>query len=293
MTTILITGGNGLLGYEVIQQLLASNQFQLYCITQNELQIQSNKISSIQCDLSQANFIELLPTQIDYIIHLAQSNEFRNFPEKAINIFNVNIQSTQLLLDYAMKASCIKFIYTSTGGVYTGGYSPFQESMQLSVNNNLSYYPTSKLIAEKLIQSYQTNFEHLIFRPFFIYGKRQKKDMLISRLVNNIKADTVINIDGENGLLINPIHVTDAAKAIVLSITNNIAGTYNLGGNEITSLREIAELIAQKLDKPCHLNQNLDKKSNDVCGDISKLKQDIFIPTITFTEGINEMLHEE
>ena len=56
----------------------------------------------ISCDLSSSSDFKKLPKNIDAIIHLAQSRHYRKFPEKALDVFNINISSTAHLLDYAL-----------------------------------------------------------------------------------------------------------------------------------------------------------------------------------------------
>jgi len=62
-------------------------------------------------DLSSDWKIRELPTNIDVINHLAQSDKFRDFPAGAPDIFQVNINSTAMLLDYVQKSGVKIFIY--------------------------------------------------------------------------------------------------------------------------------------------------------------------------------------
>ncbi|MBK7588377.1 MAG: NAD(P)-dependent oxidoreductase [Bacteroidetes bacterium] len=141
-----------------------------------------------------------------------------------------------------------------------------------------------------LIANYQTYFDCIVFRPFFIYGKRQKKDMLIPRLVENINQGNEIKLEGEHGLRINPIHVQDASDAILQSFDLNGSYTINLGGDEVLSLKQICEIIAQKMDKKTNFT-HLEKIPNDVYGDIALLKKLIGAPRHRFEQGIDELLN--
>ena len=62
-------------------------------------------------DLSSDWKIRELPTNIDVINHLAQSDKFRDFLAGAPDIFQVNINSTAMLLDYIQKSGVKNFIY--------------------------------------------------------------------------------------------------------------------------------------------------------------------------------------
>lgn len=89
-----------------------------------------------------------------------------------------------------------------------------------------------------------------------MFGINQKKDMLIPRLVENIKTNKEIILQGEEGIYINPIYVNDAAKALNKIILNNLTGIYNLAGDETVSIRQLSEIIGKLLE----LNQFLDRK---------------------------------
>ena len=294
MNTILLTGANGLLGFELLKQLSAQKKYKVFAISQSHIHdietIDTENITVINASLSENNFIKLLPSNVDIIIHTAQSNNFRLFPDKAKDIFDVNVNATMLLLNYAKHANTKKFIYTSTGGVYTSGKAPFVETETMDFNPKNGFYPSSKYISELLIANYQTYFDCIVFRPFFIYGKRQKKDMLIPRLVENINQGNEIKLEGEHGLRINPIHVQDASDAILQSFDLNGSYTINLGGDEVLSLKQICEIIAKKMDKKTNFT-HLEKIPNDVYGDIALLKKLIGAPRHRFEQSIDELLN--
>ena len=98
---ILVTGSNGLLGSSLIEKQ-HKNGHDVVAISKKGLSKDKN-ISYLELDLSKEWDIDCLPKNIDSIYHLAQSNEFRNFPHQALDIFTVNLASTAKLLDYAYR----------------------------------------------------------------------------------------------------------------------------------------------------------------------------------------------
>jgi nucleoside-diphosphate-sugar epimerase len=289
---ILITGSSGLLGHQTTALLSATGLYEIYALQQSPSELPD--VKTIQISLSNPEFVHQLPDNIDAVMHLAQSNYFRQFPEKATDIFAVNSHATLQLIDYARRAGASRFIYTSTGGVYSGSQASFTESDVCNVDASMGFYAMSKFIGEKLIEHYSAIMHTLIFRPFFIYGTRQKPDMLIPRLLNNIREGKAIGLDGENGLHINPIHVQDAAQAMMKAISYHQSDIFNLGGPEVLSLREIGELMASELHVKANFESNLTRTPRDVVGDIHKLSQLLYTPTITFRQGLHKLItHEE
>jgi nucleoside-diphosphate-sugar epimerase len=242
-------------------------------------------------NLSTEWLIDSLPKEIDIIFHLAQSSRYKEFPEKAIDIFKVNTESTAKLLDFAEKTGVKKFIYFSTGGVYAPGFLDITENSPILPYNLLNYHFASKLSSELLIHSYSPIFKTTIFRPFFIYGKGQRRSMLLPRLVDQVKNGTPITIEGKEGLKINPIHVDDACQVILSVIENDHNGVFNLAGPEIISLKNICEKIGTKLGKK-PIIQCVDKQPSDLVASIEKMSQYLYKPVISLEQGIEDILYE-
>ena len=178
MKKILVTGANGLIGRNVCNKLVQLN-YSVKALIRDKKNSLLEGVDYITADLSDNNFVNQLPEDVDYILHLSQSNKFRDFPKYANDIFSVNVKSTAILLDYARKVGVQKFIYTSSGGVYGNSSKPFNENAPLVKPGKLGFYLGSKASAEILVQSYSEIFQVTIIRPFFVYGPGQKKAMLI------------------------------------------------------------------------------------------------------------------
>lgn len=242
-----------------------------------------------EVDLSSDWSPKALPTSIDVVIHLAQSSHFREFPEQAMDVFGVNVASTARLLDYARTAGARHFILASSGGVYGAGDEAFRENSPIPHHGQLGYYLGSKLCAEVLAQNYSSLMNVAILRFFFMYGKGQKRQMLVPRLVDNVIAGNPINLQGKDGIKINPIHVSDAAAALEGCLKLEGSHTFNVAGAQTMSMREIAGLIGQavgrepvfKIDacEPRHL-----------IADIGALSDSLVVPRVSFAQGIMELI---
>ena len=284
MKHILITGCNGLIGEALIEKLQDGTLFQLYGISRSA----NIKVSTFELDLSREWSDDILPKKIDVVIHLAQSEKFRDFPESAIDVFNVNTTSTLKLLEYARKVGVKKFIYASSGGVYGNSDIGFTEESPLKPNKDLGFYLTTKFCSELLVGNYASFFDINILRFFFVYGQKQRKNMLIPRLIDSVKTFKPITIQGTEGIKINPVYVEDAANAIIKIINKQGSYNVNIGGSEIISIRNISEIIGKQLNiKPVFEYQNIDAKN--LIGDISAMKT-LYTPAFTIEEGIKKMI---
>ena len=286
---IFITGANGLLGANLVNVL--SKEHYVYAVLEESpiLNFSSNKnIFTIYKDLSNFETIDL-PKDIDLIYFLAQSNRFRDFPNGVSDMLKVNIEAPLKIAKWAIENNVKKFIFASSGGVYRKPDKPVKEFFDINANERNGFYLDSKLSAEILLKNFASMFEtFIIARPFFIYGKKQKKHMLIPRLINNIMESRDIVLSSQDGIKINPIHVEDAAK--VFSNMINLKGEFiiNVAGKEVFSLRELSEIIGEKLNTSPKFEI---KKSlqNDLIADISLMTNKLYTPKISFKSGLKDL----
>ena len=285
---ILLTGGTGLLGREVTNLLCDSSELHLLMRGKCGVPELFNAVSH-QIDLAKDWKDDSLPGKIDAVIHLAQSEHFREFPDKAKDIFRVNVESTARLLDYAYRSGARHFVYASSGGVYGHGNQAFKENAPVVDSGKLGYYLSSKYSSELLVQQYSSLMQVTILRFFFIYGKGQRRSMLLPRLIDGIRSGDPVSLDGQNGIRINPIHVTDAAKALIASLGAGGNQTFNIGGAEEMTLFEICETMSKCIGVAASY-QRSDVNPNDLIGDVSAMKSKLHVPKIPFRKGIKDLI---
>lgn len=285
---VLVTGANGLLGYEVARQLADAGD-EAICVGRTRPDISHANVAFIEADLNRPLPVSKLPNQIDAIAHLAQSERFNEFPEGAPSVFAVNVAAPAALLDWARRAGATAFVHASSGGVYGGGSSPFVETDPLTIGGKIAYYLSTKRATEQLAEAYQPFLAVSALRYFFIYGARQRANMLIPRLVASVRDGRPLTLQGEHGMALNPIHASDAAEAVVCAIRNKVRGIYNVGGGEIARIREIGEIIGRHVGEAPVFEIQKDAVPNDLVGDITRMKADLHIPRVSLSEGLREM----
>ena len=285
--TIVITGPTGLLGKQVIQFLCSSHD--VHAMVRDKSRQVDSRVTKHVIDLSENWSADCLPDQVDIVIHLAQSDRFRDFPDGATDVFKVNIESTARLLDYASRAGCRQFIYASSGGLYGNGSQPFDENSPIVPPGQLGYYLGSKLCGEVLSQSYASQMQIIILRFFFMYGLGQKRSMLIPRLIDNIKAGNPVTLESKEGLRINPVHVSDAASAVAAALMTEESATYNIAGPEVLSLKEIADVIAKQV-RVRPVFEISKGKPNDLVGENAAMCEKLVKPNVRLEKGIVDLL---
>jgi len=241
--TLLITGSSGLLGYEFISRF--KHDYEIVAITHSQNSVRLPSVQYVDIDFSAEWSVRRLPSQVDFILHLAQSPKFREFPSAALEVFNVNLSSTIKLLDYAVGAKIRKFVFASTGGIYGSSSSPISVNSEILSPTGLSHYFGSKLSAEMFANNYRDLFFVDINRIFFMYGPRQSKNMLIPRLIDSVQTGKIIQLAGENGISINPVFVGDVAHFLNWQLQEKGSAVYNVAGPEVISIKDLVILIQE------------------------------------------------
>lgn len=289
---ILITGASGFIGSHIIQKLYSFNEGTIYALTRNKQKFKQSNIVSIYADLNDPNFEAELPKQVDCIVHLAQSEAYREFPEKANEIFSINLNATQRLLNWGYRNRIKKFIFASSGNVYK------QQNKLLTENDScapVGYYGASKFAAEQLVQSYQDYFEAYVLRIFGVYGAGQQK-MTIPNIINKVRNGEEITLANNEGLYFTPLYIDDCVEMIlkiILSEKNRRLSIYNIAGDESVSLTRVVDLIAEIENiKPKKLVVNTHPMY--LMGDSSLFKKDFnYQPETDIKTGITITLNHE
>jgi UDP-glucose 4-epimerase len=281
LQSILITGSSGFLGSNLVSRLSHSKKFNLILINRKN-----------NFDLSKNGWTDEIPdTPIDIVIHLAQSNKYREFPDGAEDMFQVNISATFELLEWARKNGVKRFIFASTGNIYKNLQGKATENSECDPD---SFYAKSKYCAEKLIESYSDNFEIIIVRIFGLYGPGQI-DNLFSNIIKKIQEGKELTLACGKGLFVTPIFIDDAVNSFLKFINTFLPNPkliVNLAGDDVLSLYDIASSISKAIDKPPNIKITKEIPQY-LCGDNLKYKN-IFGEKkfVQFDESIKKTLNQ-
>jgi UDP-glucose 4-epimerase len=288
---ILITGAGGFVGKR-LAAVLAEFGHEIVALVhslppdEDRKYFVSKRITTLEADLT-TFALTGLPAGIEAIIALAQSVHFREFPERATEVFDVNVTTNLRLLDWAVRFGVRRFVLASSGGIYGGKLGvQFQETDAFPVSSPLGFYLGSKLCSEIVFQNYVHFFDSaVILRPFFIYGPGQREDMFVARLIKGVREGRPISLQGSHGLKVNPIFVDDAVKAFASALFLSGPHVVNVAGPEVLSLREIGDLIGGAVGRP-PIYETREGEPIDFVGDITAASGKLGIPGVRFADGI-------
>lgn len=280
---VLITGASGLLGQELLPRVAESHQ--IYSVGRTDLKT-FDLLPRI--DLSTDWDVSLLPSRIDAVIHLAQSSRYRDFPEAATEVFDVNLRSTARLLDYARSAGAKRFVLASTGGIYRSGVGPVSEDSELLTTSELGHYFATKLASEMLAGNYRPYMDVHVLRIFFMYGPRQRSGMFLPSLIDRIDSGRSVSLSGHSGISLNPVHVRDVARFVSSLLETGGPKTINIAGPEVASIRSMADSIGRLLGKQPIFERV--EGGSSLVADISMLQDYVDFEMTSLDLGLEEMV---
>ncbi len=285
---ILITGGSGFVGRNIIELIKENKDFEIYNLSNKKISDIKN-IHNIYCDAVDFNFSNI-NHGFDYIINLlALSND--KFCENFELAEKININFTKSVLEFAkMQKRLKKFIHLSSIIIYDNKNTPpVKEEDKLYLN--YTTYSFTKGVSENYVNFYRDKFNLpvIVFRLSNIYGPYQDFNnspfLVPSKIIEGIKkgAITVFNLKPKRDW----IYSEDAAEAIVKSLDSNLNGIYNLASGHGISVEEIVSEIATQLGVQYNsLEKPTTGPLNFYC-DISKTKKDLdWKPKTDLKDGI-------
>ncbi len=259
---ILVTGGLGLIGHNVVQRLEA--QGHEVCITdirtnyglipQDELdyligerltKIKTDRIHRI--DIADRDGVDWLMRsyQPDMVIHLA------SFPRQKVVNVNPQMGSQTMsegllnLLEMSRQHSVKKFVYISSSMVYGDFVDDVRED---AICRPQGQYGIMKLAGEWLVKDYTRRgcFDHVIIRPSAVYGPLDVEDRVISKFLLTALRGGTLKVNGAKETL-DFTYVDDAADGIVAAALTDRANnnTYNITKSHSWTLLAAAELAVR------------------------------------------------
>jgi NADH dehydrogenase len=231
---IVVTGGSGFIGREVVGRLLDSGADQIVVTSRDPAAAPDwgGRVERVQAFAGDAVSLGRAFTKAEVVVHAIQ---FPNHPVedrgRGRTYLEVDGKGTAVAAQVAKAVGVRRFVYLSGAGAGQGRPQPWFQA---------------KDMAEAAIR--ETGMEFVLLRPSWIYGQG---DRSMNRFVAFCRYLPVVPIIGDGRTAVDPTWVKDVARCVAESVRRGDAAgrALELGGPERLTMDEIVQTIQKVLGK--------------------------------------------
>ncbi len=234
---ILLTGAAGVMGARLAARLRREgHHVRALVLPGDRLR---TRVEQLGCelregDVSDAATLRGLCAEIDTVYHLAAV--IVSHDESAFD--RINLRGTANLVSEAIDSAVRHFIYVSSASVTYPRRTP---------------YADSKLAAERVVQAAANKLSYTIVRPTLVYEPGGGQELMM--FLDYLRRFPVVPFIGSGSALKRPVWSEDVVDGLLRVLGNPTTSgkTYNLSGAEAISMRDLALLLLEHLDRPRRL----------------------------------------
>lgn len=242
----LVTGGSGLLGTALIEQLLSDGRKVRAIYNKSPLpSFKSGLPELLQCNILDVTGLEEAMQGIDCVYHCAAIVSFN--PRKKREMYKINIEGTANVVNTALDAGVKKLLHVSSvaalGRIREN--EPINESMHWTPETSNSRYGQSKYLGElEVWRGIGEGLEAVIVNPSLILGPGDWNGGS-ARIFKSVYEEFPWYTDGVTGF----VDVRDVSDAMIRLMDSEVIGQRFILSAENRNFREVFGLIATSFGK--------------------------------------------
>ena len=304
---ILITGGAGLIGSHIADQLVSEGNPEIIILDnfvrgrrENLAWAMANgRINVVEGDIRDIKLLSELMQGIDFLFHQAaiRITQCAEEPRLAVEVL---CDGTFNVLEAAAAAKVKKVVAASSASVY-GLAEDFPTAEKHHPYNNRTLYGAAKVFNEGLLRSFNDMYglNYVALRYFNVYGPRMDiygayTEVLI-RWMERIAAGRPPLILGDGLQTMDFVYVTDIARANILAAKADVTDeVFNVASGVETSLNDLAASLLRVMGSNLQPEYGPARKVNAVSrrlADARSASQRIgFTAQISLEEGLRQLV---
>ena len=309
MKTVLVTGGAGFIGSNLVGELL-KRDYKVVCVDNfDPLYDPKLKVGNIEPFTKNENFV-LYKSDIrefenlkdifkkenpEIVVHLAARPDTRDAVKNPGEYISVNINGTLNVLELCKDFEVKNLVMASSSSVYGNDPSmPWSENAK--ADKPLSPYGATKKTTELLAHSYQHNFGLNVtcLRYFNAYGENNRPTMVPYLWADAILNDKEIEISGDGSRSRDYTYIGDVVEATILAMEKPLGfEVLNIGNSSPVSLNELLGVFEKVINTKAKVKSRPSNKASveSTFADITKAKIVLgWEPKTTIEDGITKLV---
>lgn len=304
---VLVTGGAGTIGSEIVDQLLAAGVGHIDVLDnlvrgriQNlESALASGRVTLVEGDITDRDLVHDVTQGKDLVFHQAaiRITQCAEEPRLALEVL---VDGSFNVFEAAVEHSVAKVISASSASVY-GLAEQFPTTERHHHHNNDTFYGAAKSFGEGMLRSFRAmnGLDYVALRYFNVYGPRMDvhgvyTEVLV-RWMERIRDGLPPLIFGDGQQTMDFVFTRDIARANLLAATSDIGeGVYNVASGSETTLLELAQALLTAMDSHLSVEHGPDRAVNGVTrrlADTSSARTDLgFTADVTLEDGLRELV---
>ena len=307
---LLVTGGAGFIGSELVRQVMArrdgtritvldkltyaGNRANLADVERDEEQ--AARFAFVEGDIADRETVNRLVPDVDAVVNVAAETHVDRSILDPEAFLRTGVIGVHVLLEAVKRTKAggrpVRFLQVSTDEVY--GDIPEGRSREADALAPRSPYAAAKAASEHLVHAYHATFgiDAVITRGSNTYGPHQHPEKLVPLFTTNALAGEPLPMYGDGMQVRDWLHVRDHASGIDFVLHNGDAGeAYNVaGGTELPNREVIARLLEAAARDWSLVRTVPDRPGHDrrYAMDGSKLAALGWRPEVPFDRGLAE-----
>ncbi len=249
-TKLLITGGAGFIGCNLIAHLAARGGYRITVLDNETMgtcsEIDTPGVRFLHGDIRDTAALTAALAGQDAVVHLAAETRVADSIADPEGTFAVNAEGSFRLLQAARAAGVARVVAASTGGAILGeATAPIDETMAA---RPLSPYGASKLAMEGYLSAFAGAYRMRTCALRFsnVYGPRShRKGSVVAQFFRALLHDEPLVIYGDGTQVRDYLYVGDLVEGVRRALETGAGGVYQLGSGQGTTLNDLAAAMAR------------------------------------------------
>jgi nucleoside-diphosphate-sugar epimerase/2-polyprenyl-3-methyl-5-hydroxy-6-metoxy-1,4-benzoquinol methylase len=250
---VFITGGTGFLGAnlalrhaELGDQVVVLSKEATDVEQENARDLRQVGVEVIRGSITDRSLLENGCQSTDRIYHIAAAMREANISDQVF--WDVNVEATRQLLEFARDADVKRFVYCSSIGAM--GKSMQKPADENTPCNPKDIYQVTKRAAEQLCLEFhqEHGFPLSIVRPADVYGPRDRRYVKLFKGIKKGRFALIGNGKNEHHM----VYIDDMVQGFLLAAEceSAIGEIFIIAGERPVQVREFVNLVAKEIGSP-------------------------------------------